>query len=613
MEKGWILIISGIITIVLSMYFIILQNESTNPIFLAPPEIGISEIPLSIDCSGNNIPATWDSIFQESSSGISIVNNQNCDNYLVYKEANSLLYLMQIIKTFENNKNITKITAIYGNFTQQYINTIKNITSSSDFQMPASPLLVPIQYLNQENITSSNADSKFRQVFKISPAQWSENTAKNIIFYEFSQSQNNLNESRNLSAKVSANYSLEYIALNSIQQTITQIQLPICIPNWTAVNTSCINNNIITWFNDTKSCNNFSNLPLNITIPCNPLIIQIPTSNITKIIGNISDIVKNLNIDIYVDSNPLNLTENYSNLKKVEFKENNILRINLTYNFSSQLNLSNIKIEKQAQSSNFGYMIVNGLNINKTLIIDRLNSSSTKVCAKNTEITSISEISQNCDGANEYIINCPGSNSSLSCVINNNQFVISGLDRSAAKEILPSPTTNNNIDNAETNCTSQWNCTAWGSCLNKMQTRTCSNITSCYNQSQKPEEVKTCSTSQNTNLNQTSLNSNNNPSSMPPACTSNWNCSNWTTCSSNSTQTRICTDINKCISSTKPSENQACKYNPKISTTVIVVLIAISLVLLIGIFVIVYFIIKSRSSNTLPIPVNTTKINPYVR
>jgi len=49
----------------------------------------------------------------------------------------------------------------------------------------------------------------------------------------------------------------------------------------------------------------------------------------------------------------------------------------------------------------------------------------------------------------------------------------------------------------------------------------------------------------------------------PPACTPNWSCSGWSSCSSSGTQTQTCTDTNTCeLDTNKPAESQSCTYTP---------------------------------------------------
>ena len=85
-------------------------------------------------------------------------------------------------------------------------------------------------------------------------------------------------------------------------------------------------------------------------------------------------------------------------------------------------------------------------------------------------------------------------------------------------------------------CSTDWNCTSWGDCVNETQTRTCSDLNFCNTTVGKPAESQSCT----------------------ETCTEDWNCTSWGDCV-NETQTRTCSDLNDCGTTTnKPLENQSC-------------------------------------------------------
>lgn len=89
-------------------------------------------------------------------------------------------------------------------------------------------------------------------------------------------------------------------------------------------------------------------------------------------------------------------------------------------------------------------------------------------------------------------------------------------------------------------CTPKWDCTDWNECMNKSQTRTCTDSNSCGDETQKPAENQSC-------------------------CIPNWDCTDWAPpeCPKNRTQIRQCADFNDCNDNTnKPPENQSCDYKP---------------------------------------------------
>lgn len=159
--------------------------------------------------------------------------------------------------------------------------------------------------------------------------------------------------------------------------------------------------------------------------------------------GNLTNINTNLDLDLVIGSsnNPL---QNISDLQLVEFKENNETLITLNFNFSlDKFYFENVTIKKQPQN-NRDAIIIKGLALpngeTKTVYINKLDSTSNSICIKDIEINDISEISSTCDGANEVIINCPGTNGGYSCSLEENKLKVSGLLHSGIKEFLVTTT-----------------------------------------------------------------------------------------------------------------------------------------------------------------------------
>jgi uncharacterized membrane protein YgcG len=89
-------------------------------------------------------------------------------------------------------------------------------------------------------------------------------------------------------------------------------------------------------------------------------------------------------------------------------------------------------------------------------------------------------------------------------------------------------------------CTESWSCGSWTTCANGQQTRTCTDANSCGTTANKPVVSQSCS----------------------GTCTEAWSCSDWGACQSTSTQTRTCTDANSCgTTANKPAVSQGCTYN----------------------------------------------------
>jgi hypothetical protein len=87
-------------------------------------------------------------------------------------------------------------------------------------------------------------------------------------------------------------------------------------------------------------------------------------------------------------------------------------------------------------------------------------------------------------------------------------------------------------------CAESWSCTAWSSCNNSSQTRTCTDANACGTTTSKPAEIQSCQ--------------------IAPSCMENWSCTAWSSCN-NSSQTRTCTDANACGTTIdRPNTMYAC-------------------------------------------------------
>jgi PGF-pre-PGF domain-containing protein len=85
-------------------------------------------------------------------------------------------------------------------------------------------------------------------------------------------------------------------------------------------------------------------------------------------------------------------------------------------------------------------------------------------------------------------------------------------------------------------CQESWTCGDWSSCVNNLQTRTCTDENACGTTNDKPATSQSCQ-----------------------SCQESWLCSEWSNCT-NSIQTRTCTDNNNCDTTlSKPQENQTCE------------------------------------------------------
>jgi len=157
-------------------------------------------------------------------------------------------------------------------------------------------------------------------------------------------------------------------------------------------------------------------------------------------------LIEDINLFEDVDTNIQNLSFESNEIvnetaKEINFKENNNSIISFSWDYNiSDLDFSKISIDKQDESATEGSIIISGIDLTsqnqtKTILVDKISSSANRICIKDAEITSITEISSGCDGENEISLTCPSSSGSYTCeIINNTYYKVSGLSHSGIKE-----------------------------------------------------------------------------------------------------------------------------------------------------------------------------------
>jgi hypothetical protein len=558
MKRGWLLI-GGFFALLLLINFYpeikienrgitgrAIEGEIDNKII----DMGISGKVIFIPSVNSNteIQNLWDSVFKESSSGIIIfTNNSSCgDKFVAFKNTSqNELYMI-----FGGNCNAS------GGFEAHHLNfnesTTTNLSTINSFDQAIS---ITIGLLPRTlNIVSPNdANLEFVSVFKETPLEWTLNSDN----FEFTNYTYFSNSTLNLTCS-----GVVYNTESFEGFSVTKRLIPSCTPSWTAKNTTCANETIITWYNDTNSCGNLTGRPENTTLNCD--------SDGNGLIGSMGSITESnfQNLKVLIADSELNVSKIYNGTRIVEIEENGTLMISFNHNFSIPLDLKKIIVKKQPSNFKYGYLIVNGIHDNKTFFVDRKNGTG-GVCVKNSEISSIDSISNDCDEANEYYVSCPGAKSGFSCNITGNFFQVSGLTNSAVKE---------STDTSLTICTPSWNCTNWSVCEAGLQVRNCTDTKSCGSLTGRILN-QSCSVAQITQSN----------------CISNWTCGAWLPeeCPESGNRTRTCTDNNNCAQRTK-TENQSCKYSPKTSIWIFVLLGTIITAAIIVIIFIVFAIKRNQ-------------------
>ena len=202
-----------------------------------------------------------------------------------------------------------------------------------------------------------------------------------------------------------------------------------CSLNLSTFNTSClIDDSIVQYTIDNNNCRLQPHR--NESIPKNKTYTFICDYDKDGFIGDISNInttLKNVTLD--------KINNAY------EFKENNETLLEFDFNLTEgKINLANLFIEKQNNESNYSYIIIKGLDLTsqnqtKTIYLDNILGG-TGLCIKDEELTSISEISDACNGENETWVACSGNSEDYTCELVNNetQYKIFGLKHSGVKE-----------------------------------------------------------------------------------------------------------------------------------------------------------------------------------
>ena len=613
MKKGHVLSLILFILVCAFLFFYFQKSAfktTGTPISIFSPPSGSIFNPRGdidyVNCSNASIQGLWSSIFREESNDLKILSVEGggeCLYFIAYKNKSTELYML---KTFLGNSSLLSsktdyVIAIWANVTQEYLSqaqilhTVSYPVSFADLFLESS--IPAVNLTNRAILSPTSANTTFNNNFKVSrpiftfvsnnPAT-SDMFGQNVSYYIFEETNTFSRDVPSSTLKLTSS-SATVLADHSFTKFIYSFMRTVCAPNWISVNTSCnqTTNTLISWFNDTNNCralfpeNNYIP-PANLTFSCGLIISQ-------GVYGNVSSVsrVNLINLSMEVNGFLLNESANYTGELSMSIKDNSTTLISLTYNFSQALNLSNVRIEKQAQSAAFGYLIISGLNVTKTVYVDRLNSSSNAVCIKDAVVSSVSEISSRCNSTSETIVPCSGNNSSYSCAVSGSRFSISGLTHSAVREISI-----NSVPHGNT-CTPSWNCTAWSTCAGRNQIRVCTDINQCNNVSNKPVELQNCA----------------------PTCQVNWSCGNWTTCTKSGNQTRTCSDLRNCgLLTDKPSEFQNCTYQAGgVSGSLIkIVIIAVISIIVAVIVVLVIYLLRSNKRDYDESDRPSSKLGPVI-
>jgi hypothetical protein len=228
-----------------------------------------AEVYLPINCSDTQIKATWDSIFKESSSGITIYTNNTvingqCSNYFARKIDGEIIHYL--VGAFSESLDYTAIQSLYGNCTSDYINIISGISNINEInQIPFFNSTFLDKYVNPREsiISEEEAEVEYLSIYKETPSTWNSREVYGTIDYEFNISFQNNTLNKIYLNSVNNNYTFNRIIYTYITYS------PSCKENWSCewIPFICPKNRTQTPINcrDNNACNTTKNLPLNRT------------------------------------------------------------------------------------------------------------------------------------------------------------------------------------------------------------------------------------------------------------------------------------------------------------------------------------------------------------
>jgi len=122
--------------------------------------------------------------------------------------------------------------------------------------------------------------------------------------------------------------------------------------------------------------------------------------------------------------------------------ENGDALMDIYHNFTNAaFDIPDIEEIDKGEVDGRGYTLIKGLEIGedtKAIYVENMLGRD-EVCVKDLEVEEIGEISAKCDGNNETLLKCPGSEGVIECTKKRDFYKISGLKHSAAVEVDTTP------------------------------------------------------------------------------------------------------------------------------------------------------------------------------
>ena len=167
---------------------------------------------------------------------------------------------------------------------------------------------------------------------------------------------------------------------------------------------------------------------------------------------------------------------------KVSIKDKNKKVVEFDVDFDEDnIDCRQVDVEKQPEVTTRGFTLIKGVDLTtktKTVFVDKI-AAFNRVCIKDEEVDSIDEVTQNCDGSNEFLVICDNTTQgNYNCTDIGTQYRVEGLLHSAVAE--------------PTSCEESWTCDDWSSCEDNKQTRTCTETNGCGTNFNRPSEQQSC-------------------------------------------------------------------------------------------------------------------------
>jgi len=564
------------------VFVLLLIPFGEKKVMLAPEGTFDDFVPAS--CSTANISGVWDKIFDESSSGITIVNvsasGGRCPSYLAFKviSPENYTYILRGTQNKSTTTNTIIITAIDGTSNATYaalVNSVTDISNLSLLKLDERESYTDKYYKSRgaAEITTP-VDIDYSDYFKIKNGSWSISPNSMQTKYTFLRTENDGKVNQTMSGFVSANYTISALYMTSG-----------CVPNWTASSVTSGDKNT-TFYTDANGCGITIGQPDNETIHFD--------HDGNGIIGTPNDIQEDKFDESGEDFEVLINDDDEDDWKTVYDDDDDDEDIEIVYDddtivefvwdFDEPLNFYEMKLSRQSSNKKYGYLIVEGIEVDKTIYVDRINSSISQICVNDDDdIKDEDDIDKDgdCDDSGEQLIECPGDNGEdeddkdfISCEISGGYFEVSGLEHSGVKEF---------IGVASSYCQTVWTYGAWGACNSSgQQTRTATDSNSCGRTPTASSLVQACT--------------------YTAPCVPDWDYGPWVPadgepCPANGKQTRTATDLKSCgTSAGKQAVTKDCTSNAGGNTMLIIIIIAVVIIILIG-ALIAFFLLRGNENS----------------